>query len=266
MKIQKLFLVLICLAQITLGFSEEKPTVKKPFNENPKSLLMIGNSFMYYNNGVHNPLLRLIRADNKLGKEHKIRSITINGSSLSWHDVDSYINNTNIGSFSINSKNELSKYKFSGYEMAIMQDCSQCPIHPLRQDLFHEYVAEHSKVLKQKGVEPALMMTWAYKDKPEMTEELAYQYTSAGNNNNLLVIPVGLAFAESMKTNPEIDLYTSDKRHPSKAGTYLSACMIFASIFQSSPVGNNFIFDLDKEVAMNLQKNAWNTYKKYYKK
>ena len=69
-----------------------------------------------------------------------------------------------------------------------------------------------------------------------------------------------------VKTNPEIDLYTSDKRHPSKAGTYLSACMIFASIFQSSPVGNNFIFDLDKEVAMNLQKNAWNTYKKYYKK
>ena len=48
MTIKILFLVLICLAQVSLGFTEKKSLVKEPFNENPKSFLMIGNNFMYY--------------------------------------------------------------------------------------------------------------------------------------------------------------------------------------------------------------------------
>ena len=108
------------------------------------------------------------------------------------------------------------------------------------------------------------MMTWAYKDKPEMTSQLAKEYTVAGNKNNVLVIPVGLAYANSTRIHPEIDLYTSDRRHPSKAGTYLSACVMFASVFQTSPVGNYYTFDLDKNIAQNLQKIAWTTHQEYY--
>ena len=264
MTIIRFFLILALLFQLSLGFATEKPAIKEPRDENPKSLLMIGNSFMYYNNGVHNPLIMLIRASGELGEGHRIRSITINGSSLSWHDVNSYIKNPNIGSFSISSKNVLNKYDFSGFDMAIMQDCSQCPIHPERKDLFHDYVEKHSNLLKKNGIEPALMMTWAYKDKPEMTSQLAKEYTVAGNKNNVLVIPVGLAYENSMKVHPEIDLYNSDKRHPSKAGTYLSACMMYASVFQTSPVGNPYTFDLDKNSALNLQKVAWATHQEYY--
>ena len=108
------------------------------------------------------------------------------------------------------------------------------------------------------------MMTWAYKDKPEMTKLLAEEYTLAGNKNNTLVMPVGLAYKNSMKAYPEINLYHPDNRHPSKAGTYLSACVMFASIFQISPVGITYTFDLDKKVALNLQKIAWATHQEYY--
>ena len=264
MILTRISLTLILLFHLSTAFSSLTPAVKEPNSENPKSILMIGNSFMYYNNGVHNPLVRLIRASEELGKGHKIRSITINGSSLSWHDVNSYINNSNIGSFSISSKNVLSNYDFTGFDMAIMQDCSQCPIHPERKDLFHDYVEKHSNLLRKNGIEPTLMMTWAYKDKPEMTSLLAREYTVAGNKNNVLVMPVGLAYANSTKVHPEIDLYTSDKRHPSKAGTYLSACVMYASVFQTSPVGNSYTFDLDTNIALNLQKIAWATHQEYY--
>ena len=108
------------------------------------------------------------------------------------------------------------------------------------------------------------MMTWAYKDKSEMTDQLSKEYTLAGNKNGILVLPVGLAYKNSMEAYPQIDLYHPDKRHPSKAGTYLSACVMFASVFQISPVGNPYIFDLDKDVALNLQRIAWLTYKEYY--
>ena len=104
---------------------------------------------------------------------HRIRSITINSSSLSWHDLESYINNENIGSFNINSENILKKHESSGYQMVIMQDCSQCPIHPELKNIFHQYVEKHTNFLKKRGIEASLMMTWAYKDKPEMTEKLA---------------------------------------------------------------------------------------------
>ncbi|MBK49472.1 MAG: hypothetical protein CL768_00315 [Chloroflexi bacterium] len=264
MILTRIFLTLILLLHIPLVFSSINPIVKEPKNENPKAILMIGNSFMYYNNGVHNPLVRLIRSSEELGKGHKIRSITINGSSLSWHDVSSYIKNPNLGSFSINSKNVLKKYNFEGFDMAIMQDCSQCPIHPERKELFHDYVAKHSNLLKNKDIEPVLMMTWAYKDKPEMADQLSEEYTRAGNKNGILVLPVGLAYKNSMEKYPEIDLYHPDKRHPSKAGTYLSACVMFTSVFKTSPVGNPYTFDLESDIALKLQRIAWLTHQQYY--
>ena len=106
MILTRISITFILLFQLSTVFSSVTPAIKEPKGENPKSILMFGNSFMYYNNGVHNPLVKLIRATEELGKGHKIRLITINGSSLSWHDVNSYIKNPNIGSFSINSKNQ----------------------------------------------------------------------------------------------------------------------------------------------------------------
>ena len=38
-------------------FSDAAPLLTSPKVENPKSVLFIGNSFFYYNNGVHKPLL-----------------------------------------------------------------------------------------------------------------------------------------------------------------------------------------------------------------
>ena len=108
------------------------------------------------------------------------------------------------------------------------------------------------------------MMTWAYKNVPSMIEGLAEEYLKAGNRNGILVIPVGLAFDEINRNYPSIDLYTSDKRHPSREGTYLAACVIFASIFKESPIGNAFLFGIERDIALNLQKVAWETSLGFY--
>ena len=42
--------------------------------------------------------------------------------------------------------------------------------------------------------------------------------------------------------------------------------MIFSSLSNKSPVGNNYIMDLDAEVAKILQKVAWVTYKDFQEK
>ena len=242
---------------------EVKPSVTFTEVENPKSVLFIGNSFFYYNNGVHKPLLGMVKANKSLGSGHRFRNITINSSSLEWHDVESYVTNEKIGSFSITSKNKYKRYQPESYELAIMMDCSQCPIHQDRKDLFNFYVDSHSKTLRDNGVEPSLLMTWAYKDEPEMIDELASAYLTAGNRNKLMVFPVGLAFKMSSEIHPYIELYTPDKRHPSKEGTYLMASVLYSSIYNMSPIGNLYDYGLSSGTQEKLQKIAWKTLNNY---
>ena len=105
----------------------------------------------------------------------------------------------------------------------MFMDCSQCPIHPQLGPVFHEYAKKNSDAIRAYGAKPVLFMSWAYKDKPEMTQQLADAYTQAGKANGAQVIPVGLAFARAIAMKPDLELYVADKRHPSLTGTYLAA-------------------------------------------
>jgi hypothetical protein len=146
-----------------------------------------------------------------------------------------------------------------------MMDCSQCPVHPQLQGAFHDAVKKHSESLVRGGVRPVLFMSWAYKDKPEMTGSLAEQYTLAGNANDALVIPAGLAFAKAAAKRPDIELYEADKRHPSLAGTYLAACTVYATLYRKSPVGLSYAAGLNPELVSLLQTAAWEAVQEYFK-
>ena len=134
--------------------------------KNISSIMLIGNSFFYYNNSLHNHLGDLYDADPELDTPRR-RSITINGSSLSWHDVENYLANEEIGSFTIDSgTNTYEPYEDQDIDVVIMMDCSLCPINDSRKDSFYKYVKKHSETIRSKGVEPILFMTWPYKNKP----------------------------------------------------------------------------------------------------
>ena len=111
-----------------------------------------------------------------------------------------------------------------------------------------------------------LFMSWAYKDKPEMIKDLAEQYTIAGNANDMLVIPAGLAFSNAIAKRPDLEFYQPDKRHPTKIGTYLAALTAYAAIWGKSPVGISYSAGLDKDLAAFLQNVAWDTVRTYYGK
>ena len=101
-------------------------------------------------------------------------------------------------------------------------------------------------------------------NKPEMTAALAEAYTVAGNDNDALVIPAGLAFARVVKEQPKINLYVADKRHPTLAGTYLAAGTTYAALFRRSPVGLKYTAGLDAGTAKVLQEAAWATVQDYF--
>jgi hypothetical protein len=152
------------------------------------------------------------------------------------------------------------------FDAVVMMDCSQCPIHPQLKPVFTEYAKKNSAIARAHDATPIFFMSWAYEDKPEMTQQLAEAYTIAGNDNDALVIPAGLAFARMRAKQPELNLYQPDRRHPSLAGTYLASCVTFAALTGRSPVGNSYLAGLDAPTAAILQQTAWETVQDYYGK
>jgi uncharacterized protein DUF4886 len=261
---------LFCLSfLLSLSFvaaAQTKPKRADLGAELPQSILWVGNSFFYYNNSMHNHVTRLIVAADPKSRPRGV-SVTISGSGIDWHDMESYFRPNGIGKYSFTGDNEI-VFNPPGrqFDAVIVMDCSQCPIHPRLKSVFHEYARKQSDVVRKHGARPILFMSWAYKDKPEMTAQLAEQYTLAGNNNDALVIPAGLAFAKAIVRRPELELYQPDKRHPTLAGTYLAACTTYAAVFGKSPVGNDYVAAIDRDTANFLQTVAWETVQEYFGK
>jgi uncharacterized protein DUF4886 len=243
--------------------AQTRPKILEAGAERPASAIYIGNSFFYYNNSLHNHVSLLLRSGDPQVR-FRSTSVTISGSGADWHDVDSYFRPNALGSYTFDTNNNIVFNRNERlFDLAIMMDCSQCPIHPQLKTVFREYARKHSDTVRKHGAKPVWFMSWAYADKPEMTEELAEAYTQAGNDNNAFVIPAGLAFARALKQRPDLVLYAPDKRHPSVAGTYLAATTVYAALFKKSPAGLSYTAGLDAPTAALLQATAWDTVQDY---
>jgi hypothetical protein len=223
-----------------------------------KAMLWVGNSFFYYNNSMHGHVGNLLSAAGVRGT--RAVSATISGSGINWHDIEAHFKPGGVASYSFVGDNEVRFNTFEKpFDAVMMMDCSQCPIHPQLQPVFYEWVAKHSATVRSRGAEPILFMSWAYQDKPEMTQQLAAEYLNAGKRHNALVVPAGLAFANAVAKQPSLNLYIADKRHPSLAGTYLAACTVLASVYKTNPTGLKYTAGLNAETAAFLQGVAWET-------
>jgi len=267
----RLTAVLLCTALLLAsGFApasaQTRPAIRALAIDKPASLVYIGNSFFYYNNSLHNYVGRLVAAGVP-GHRFRSSSITISGAGFEWHDVDSYFRPGAVGAYSFDAANNIvfNDPKQKLFELAILMDCSQCPLHPILGATFHEFARKHSNTVRKHGAQPVLFMSWAYADVPAMTAQLAEAYTRAANDNGAYVIPAGLAFARAIERRPQLNLYAPDKRHPSVAGTYLAACTTYSSLFGKSPVGLAYTAGLDADTAAFLQNVAWDTVQDYLK-
>lgn len=275
MRIKTMLAVLTagCALTISAAYAGDNYSVEpavKNLKSVPQRILLVGNSFMYYNCGVNGYISGFAKA-----QKQKLATsmVTIGGAGLDWHDVKSYLRPNAIASYTTlnDGSNKLSFNNYPGgkiFDVVVLQDNSQGPTHPELKKFFKKYAAIHSKDIRAKGSEPVFLMTWAYKGRPEMTKQLADATISVANENNAMVIPVGLAFAMATEKRPQLSLIVADNRHPTAAGSYLEAAVIYASLTRKSPVGADFLGGCEKplkaEDAKFLQETAWETVKSFY--
>ena len=75
--------------------------------------------------------------------------VTIGGSGFDWHDVESYFRPNAVGSYSFDDNNNVVFTKRDRlFDVAVMMDCSQCPIHPRLKTAFAEFARKDSDIAR----------------------------------------------------------------------------------------------------------------------
>ena len=92
-----------------------------------------------------------------------------------------------------------------------------------------------------------------------MNDRLRWAYKTMADNNEALLSPVGMAWKASWEADSTINLWSSDNSHPSVAGSYLSACVFYATLLKKSPVGLSYTAGLSSPQVQFLQQIADNT-------
>ena len=92
-----------------------------------------------------------------------------------------------------------------------------------------------------------------------MQDAITEAYESIGVEVAGVIAPVGEAWRTVRIEHPTIDLYEPDGSHPSISGTYLAACVFYASLFGESPEGLDYHADLGSGLARTLQRIAADT-------
>jgi len=156
------------------------------------------------------------------------------------------------------------------WDFVVLQDFSvQAVIAP---DALAEYGRRFAELARQVGAEPVLYVTWARQHMPEMQAGITRQYAALGRLSGSRLAPVGEAWKAALEARADLVLHTADRSHPTPAGSYLAACVFYATLTGRSPVGlpgrlvvrgeggvEQVAADLDGELSAFLQQTAWRT-------
>jgi len=169
----------------------------------------------------------------------------------------------------VNSTETLDQIESSKWDYVVLQEQSQVPASEAVR-IARMYPAARALVgkIREAGAAPILFITWAHRDGwhengmntyESMQLQINAGYLMLGQELRAQMAPVGYAWMKTRQEDPQLNLWQEDGSHPNEQGTYLAACVFYASIFRESPEGLTYKDGLSKEEAQALQKIAADT-------
>ena len=142
------------------------------------------------------------------------------------------------------------------WDFVVLQDQSQVPL--LRRDSMFEYGKKFDAEIKKQRAKTILYETWALQNKPEQQTAISKAYEGLSKELNARLAPVGNAWQTALGSDKNLVLHDKDQKHPNATGTYLAACVFYATIYGKSPEGlPGRIGGLTNDEAKRLQAIAW---------
>ena len=236
----------------------------------PLHVLFIGNSYTYLNNLP--AMLEGLAASSQPPLRIETRAITRPGVRLQQH---------------WDRGEALAALRSSHWDYVVLQEQSTLGLllidgrHEVNDPelAFHPYAKRFVEEARKVGAQPLFLLTWARRDTPDSQARLTQAYMSVARELGAPIIPAGLAWARVRQENPDVVLYNEDGSHPSPAGSYLTACALYATLTGTSPAGLSStltghpmpegvlnpartvtLSSLTPELAGRLQQVAWDTY------
>ena len=158
------------------------------------------------------------------------------------------------------------------YQLVVLSPSSRDAMSDAGQTAYRKKVIEFDTVAKKYGGRVALILNQGMVPpgadaNTDMNDRLERMTISVGNEIGVLVIPVGLAFREAYRQRPGIQLQTKyDGYHATLAGQYLSAAVVFNSLYGRTTEGNPYDYfgDLDQDTKVFVQRIADQTVREFY--
>jgi hypothetical protein len=241
-------LVLVCLGVLLVlggfGLARLAESPCSPLSRTPcVRVLFLGNSYTYVND-LPAVFRDLARAG---GRNVETGMVANGGETLAQHAA---------------SPDSLGAIRGSRWQFVVLQEQSEIPaLAAAWQTQMFPATETLVASIRSAGATPILLETWAHRDglpdqgldDAAMQAAITQGYRSLGAALGVAVAPAGEAWQTVLRANPTIALWQADGSHPSPAGTYLAACVLYARIFDASPVGVADTGGLSPDVAQALQ-------------
>lgn len=149
-----------------------------------------------------------------------------------------------------------------GWEVVVLQ---QGPSSlPESRALLIDYTRRFAGEIRAAGATPALYAVWPSRSRSGDFDRASESYRLAAEEVDGLLFPAGEAWRAAWSADPDLPLYAPDGLHPSVAGTYAAALVIYAGLLDRSPVGSpstltlrgGAVVHIDPAVAAVLQRAA----------
>lgn len=87
-----------------------------------------------------------------------------------------------------------------------------------------------------------LYQTWARQHLPEMQDTVTAGYARLAAATGADIAPAGEAWRRALAARPDLVLHTEDRSHPTGAGSYLAACVLYRTLAGEAAAGLPFAF------------------------
>ena len=236
---------MLLLAGLLLAPAMASADLETP-SPKPLRVLFVGNSYIFY---YSMPQVIAQFAKSQRGSAPlEIGQVTPGGATLESHWDDGEVDRL---------------LEAQDWDYVVLQEQSTRPIDD--PDLMDEYARKLHREIKRHGAKTVFFLSWARQAYPKQQADLTEAYTDIAHELHALIAPIGPAWTDVRKKHPGLTLYDADGSHPSPAGSYLAACVLFAVLYHRSPVGlpaKVVDIRLSAEHAKILQDAAWSAVQK----
>ena len=108
---------------------------------------------------------------------------------------------------------------------------------PEGREVLVRFARRFDPFIRRAGAKPAVYMVWPSAARRQDFGGVSDSYRMAARGIGAALLPAGEAWRIAEKKAPRLKLYSEDGLHPTVAGSYLAAAVIYARLFGRSPIG-----------------------------